>query len=373
MLANEHVHVEVDPTDGTLTIEADGVRVTGANRYVDGGDGGDTYNYSPPTVDTVVDRPESVDVEATESGPVRARLVVTARYRLPACAVGDERSCERRGDDDIDVDIRTTLELRTGERFLRVRVELDNRARDHRLRRALPAPRSQSTGRTRSAPSPSCAAASPRKAVPTSTGCPRSCHAASSIAADPGRAAVWASPCCTTGSWSTKCSTTGSEVALTLLRATGYLSRSELDYRPNPAGPLDPLEGPQLQRPLVLEYAVLPHRGDWHDARLADAADDFLVPLEHARGGGAPGASRPPTGSELAVHGAHVTAVIRDAETGALTVRVVNLSIEQVEAHIEVRGTPAVGEVVDLVGRRLRRFTGGVPLRPWEIVTLRLD
>ena len=48
VLANEHVRVDVDPVDGTLTIDADGVHVTRANRLVDGGDGGDTYNYSPP-------------------------------------------------------------------------------------------------------------------------------------------------------------------------------------------------------------------------------------------------------------------------------------------------------------------------------------
>ena len=39
----------------------------------------------------------------------------------------------------------------------------------------------------------------------------------------------------------------GTELALTLVRATGYLSRSEPVLRPNPAGPLDRLEGPQLQ------------------------------------------------------------------------------------------------------------------------------
>ena len=50
-LANEHVTVEVAPTTGSLTITADGVRVSGADRLVDGGDGGDTYNYSPPDVD----------------------------------------------------------------------------------------------------------------------------------------------------------------------------------------------------------------------------------------------------------------------------------------------------------------------------------
>src|SRR5207245_630051 len=72
-LANEHVYVVVDPVDGTFAMTADGITVGGLNRYVDGGDGGDTYNYSPPTHDVLIDAPESVSIVATESGPVRAR------------------------------------------------------------------------------------------------------------------------------------------------------------------------------------------------------------------------------------------------------------------------------------------------------------
>ena len=46
------------PTTAPSRSTVDGVTVAGLNRYVDGGDGGDTYNYSPPAIDTVVDRPE---------------------------------------------------------------------------------------------------------------------------------------------------------------------------------------------------------------------------------------------------------------------------------------------------------------------------
>ena len=53
------------------------------------------------------------------------------------------------------------------------------------------------------------------------------------------------------------------ELALTLFRGTGYLSRSEMYYRPNAAGPLLPVEGAQVRQPLTLTYAVVPHRGDW--------------------------------------------------------------------------------------------------------------
>ena len=52
-LANEHLLVEIDDTTGTYTMTAQGLRTVGLGRLVDDGDGGDTYNYSPPAVDRV--------------------------------------------------------------------------------------------------------------------------------------------------------------------------------------------------------------------------------------------------------------------------------------------------------------------------------
>jgi alpha-mannosidase len=362
-LDNEHVHVEVDPTDGTVTIEADGVRLAGANRLVDGGDGGDTYNYSPPDHDHVVDAPTSVAVSVEESGPVRTRAVVTARYELPSHAVGDERSCERRSDETIVQDVRTVYELRTGERFLRVRVELDNRARDHRLRAHFPLP-SAVTGSDAE-----CAFAVVRRGLsaeggPLEAGLP-TFVARRFVDCSDGEVGL---ALLHDGLLEYEVVGGGTELALTLLRATGYLSRWEIALRPNPAGPLDPLEGPQLQRPLVLEYAVLPHRADWRATGLADAADAFLLPLERARVRRAPGATarRPSSGSALTVQGACVTAVRRERAGGPLTVRVVNDSPE----HATIR-LPMEGDVVDLSGAVVTSFHGEHPLRPWEILTVR--
>jgi alpha-mannosidase len=166
----------------------------------------------------------------------------------------------------------------------------------------------------------------------------------------------------------------GTELALTLLRATGYLSRSEPEYRPNPAGPLDRLDGPQLQRPLALDYAVLLHRGDWRAAGVDDAADDVLVPLEHV--GVDPyrtdAGARHPTGSALSVDGARVSALARD-ESGATTLRVVNLSDGPARVTAAAHGEPWCGSVVDLAGERVAAFHGSLPLGPWEIVTIRSE
>jgi alpha-mannosidase len=161
----------------------------------------------------------------------------------------------------------------------------------------------------------------------------------------------------------------GSELALTLLRATGYLSRSEMLLRPNPAGPLDPLDGPQLQGHVAVEYAVALHRGDWSDAGLHDLADDVLIPLARVRTAGR--GDRPPTGRPLRVTGAVTSAVHR--EPGGLVVRVYNPTAADTTVEIERDETPARGWLVDLRGRPLARFEGSFPLRAAGIATARLD
>jgi len=365
-LANEHLEVTVDGRDGTFgVVTADGVEVAGCNRLVDGGDGGDTYSWSPPERDLIVDGPEQVHVQVTEAGPVRARVLVAATYAWPAGAVGDERSCSRRSDDTVLVDVHTTLELRTGERFVRVRVELDNRARDHRLRAHFPLPARVDGSDAE------CAFAVVRRGLhaeggPQEAGVPTFVSQRFVDCSDGavGLALIH------DGLLEYEVVDDGRELALTLLRATGYLSRADLATRPTPAGPLLPVEGPQLQGRHAVEYAVLPHRGDWRTGRLYDAADEVLVPFERAHPGGGGDACRPPTGQTLRVEGAQVSAVIRDA--GALVVRVFNASPEPATATIQRDDAPVTGWVVDLVGRPEAPFEGIVSLRPWQIATLRL-
>jgi mannosylglycerate hydrolase len=365
-LANEHLRVEVDATDGTWSIETtDGVRTTGLGRLVDGGDGGDTYNYSPPTEDLVIDTPESVAVTVTESGPVRARVVVASTYRWPERAIGDAVLCTQRTEETVPVTVTTTLELRTGETFLRVRTELDNRCRDHRLRVHFPLP----TQVDHSAAE--CAFAVVERGLtaeggPNETGLPTfvSRRFVDASNGESGLAALH------DGLLEYELVDEGRELALTLFRATGFLSRAGMAYRPNPAGPLDPLEGPQLQQRLTLEYALLPHRGTWEDADLHARADELLVPLERVRGGGVSGASRPVTGRPLRIEGAVISSILR--EPGGLVVRVYNPTARETVARVELEGAPATGWIVDLIGRPQAPFESDVTLAPNKIVTLRL-
>jgi mannosylglycerate hydrolase len=366
-LTNEHVSVRVDPVTGTFSLRTtDGVEASGLDRLVDDGDGGDTYSYSPPTEDTFVDEPIFVRVTILEPGPVRGRLLVERVYEVPAFAIGNERLCARRSEETVLLEVHTVVELRPGERFVRVRTELDNRARDHRLRAHFPLP-NQVQGSDAE-----CAFAVVHRGL-TSEGGPHEVGLPTFVSrrfvdCSDGTAGL---ALLHDGLLEYEVVDDGRAVALTLLRATGYLSRADPALRPNPAGPLDLLEGPQLQGRHVVEYAVLLHHGDWQAARVYDAADEVLVPLERMRGGGVVGAVRPPAGRTLRVDGAEVSAVLR--ETGALVVRVVNASPAPSVATIQRHDAPARGWRTDLMGRPQEPFEGSVALRPWEIATLRID
>ena len=64
-LSNGLVSVEIDGATGTFSLNG----VSGYGRLVDEGDLGDSYNYSPPRQDSMVDTPSSVSGAAGRAGP----------------------------------------------------------------------------------------------------------------------------------------------------------------------------------------------------------------------------------------------------------------------------------------------------------------
>jgi mannosylglycerate hydrolase len=365
-LTNEHLRVDIDAATGTYAIETvDGVRTSGLGRLIDGGDGGDTYNYSPPAEDRIIDTPDAVRVTTLETGPVRARVQIDSDYAWPEFAPGDYRSCATRSDDTVAVTVSTTLELRAGEPFLRVTHELDNRARDHRLRAHFPLP-APVTGSDAE-----CAFTVVHRGLTAEGGVQEP-----GIPTFPSRRFVDASDgnaglaLVHDGLLEYEIVHEGNEIALTLLRAVGYLSRSEPALRPNPAGPPVPVAGAQMPGRQHVEYAVMPHRGDWRAADCHAAADAFLVPFERARTTGTTSPTRTNTGAALRVDGAEVSAVLRSP--GGLIVRVFRTDPDPGPVSIEHEGAPARGWIIDLQGRPVAPFQGEVELTPWQIVTLQL-
>jgi hypothetical protein len=149
-------------------------------------------------------------------------------------------------------------------------------------------------------------------------------------------------------------------IALTVLRATGMLSRLGMAYRPFPAGPLTPVDGLQMAgRCITLAYAL----ALGHDDAYA-LADDVLLPFEivSALGGG----GRPASGCALGIEGAQVSALRRVG--GVLEVRVFNPT-----PHPSTVTLPGhSGWLVNLRGYPERPFEGSFALRPFGIATARL-
>jgi mannosylglycerate hydrolase len=339
-LANGLVTVSVDPVDGTFSLDGHG----GLGRLVDGGDAGDTYNWSPPAPDRIVDRPDGVDVTVAEDGPVRGRLVVERRYRWPHRVEAGRRVGERA------VTVTSTLELLAGERFVRVGVALDNQCRDHRLRAHFPLPRRAATTTAE------CAFGTVERGRDAEGG-----PTERALATWPSRRFVTAGGLTVAheGLLEHELVDGGSTLAVTLLRCTGLLSNGPMTMRPLPAGPVVPAEGAQLAGPRSVRYAVA--TGDVDPWTMAD---DAFLPLQVARAAGT--GTGPARGSALTVTGAQVSAVVRRGR--ALEVRVFNPTPDPATVALDGRR----GWLVDLRGRPERPFDGHFELGPWRIATARL-
>ena len=247
------------------------------------------------------------------------------------------------------VEVVTTLEVRAGERLVRVTTAFDNLGEDHRLRTWFPLPVPATTS------SAECAFARVTRGL-TAEGGPTE----KALPTFPSRRFVQAGGLTIVHEGLLEYELTGPALALTLLRATGMLSRVELTNRPLPAGPPTRLAGSQCRGRHVLRYGVAV--GDLDPYALVD---DAFLPLELANADGRGRA--PASGTALEVSGAEVSAVRR--VDGALEVRVFNPGATPTEVRLPGRS----GALIDLRGQVLASFHDGFSLAPFAIATARLD
>ncbi len=368
VLASSLVAVTLSPIDGTFDING----LPGFNRLVDSGDFGDTYNYSPPEHDVVVETPVWTTLSLIESGPVRAVAVAERMYRWPERI--DESRRARTGEQEVVVS--SLVDVRAGEAMVRVTTSFDNVCRDHRLRAWFPLPEPADHS------SAECAFNVVERGL-LAEGGPNE----RALATYPSRRFVRAGglTVCHEGLCEYELvdlDETGEDgvvkahgLALTLLRATGMLSRLTMLNRPLPAGPVERLEGPQLQGPRTMRYGMAVGIEDSY--ALADEAFGDL-PVVSSLGGG----RRALEASLLSVTGAEVSTVRRVAG-GVLEVRVFNprgaatdVTVSRPATDAEKPSAPGMssrGTLVDLRGRYVSSFEGSFELGPYRIATVRLS
>ncbi len=360
--------------DGLLRLEtADGVVADGVGRIVDGGDFGDSYNYGPPATDSIVDTPSSVTVETLLSGPVRGRLTITRRFEWPAGVLEDGSA--RTGETEV-TDVSMEVELRADEPFVRIGLVFVNHSNDHRVRFHAPTPRradaSHAEGQFAVVERGMTGEGGYRE-EPLATYPAHGWVDAGGLAILLGHLAEYeltdapeaASP---------------RELALTVLRSTGLISRNDNPYRQDPAGPEIAIPQAQMRGRWRMDFALYPHAGDWLGGGVASVAERYRHAFLSAPGAGVVDAPWPPehAGDDgLRLEGdAVMLSSLRRLDDGWLEVRVVNLAPEQrpvviVGGIVEAREADLLGSP----GTTLPATAGGsvsLELGPAEIRTIQV-
>jgi mannosylglycerate hydrolase len=382
-IENEFYRVEADPTDGTLVVtdRQAGTVYAGLNRFIDGGDVGDLYNYSPPAHDLLIDTLAASPEITVDISPVRSQLCIRSSMALPVACSPDRQSRDARR---VDCEIRSEVTLTPGMRRIDIHTSVDNRARDHMLRVTFPVSYTVETAsaegvfevRERPAflPRPPDVAEwveepvnrfPQKRFVEVSDGT----HALGVLNRGLPEYEI----------------ITGADghqaIAVTLLRCVEWLSRGDLTTRRGHAGPALFTPEAQCQGLNVFDYALVPHSGNWEseDALVLREAQAFNTPARAVVSDQHSGAL-PSTMNlvEVTPPGLVVSAIKRPREGDGLIVRVYNPSRHAVEAAIRPGFNASHASVTNLLEEPQEQLSWNgdgslhLGLRAGEIATLHL-
>jgi hypothetical protein len=371
-LENDRLAVQLE-SDGTITVRQRDMVYPGLHRLVDEGDAGDEYNFSPVD-EAALTQAERVGLPWTaEAGPLRGALDRELVFRLPD-GLSPDRS--RRSALVVDVPVRQRITLERAEPRLDFTLELDNQAADHRLRVHFPIPFDVTASHadtayhvtTRPVIRARLEEGASEWELPTypmrtfvhlsdgRRGLTLVTHGLHEYEVLPGPPPV---------------------LALTLIRAVGWLSRDDLRLRKGHAGPPLRTPGAQAFGPHRFQFSLVFHDGDWTPDAVWRQAETTLLPLQVAGTFG--GAGDPHRGSasiSLEPAAIQLTACIPDGDGYLL--RLLNAGATAQDARVRFKPAPArvqrvtfdgaPPETVDLEGEVAR-----LGLRPWEIATLRVS
>jgi alpha-mannosidase len=369
-LENARLSCELLP-DGTLTIvdRQTGLQYQGLHRLVDEGDAGDEYNFSPPALNPYpADPVRNFSSTVVETGPLRASL--EARFDF-AVYDGLRPDRQARTDRETMLPIRLTLSLEADTPRLDIELEIINRTPDHRLRVHFPLPFQASES----------AADTPfhvtRRPV---IGARR----------DPGAAEIelptypmWSFIDVSDGRAGLALIADGlheyevlpgnpQELALTLLRSVGWLSRDDLTTRAGHAGPEMETPDAQVMGGHRFRYSLFFHEGDWERGGVWRMAESTLTPLVAGRG---PTVTTVPPRIELGPDTIQMTALL--PRPAGYDLRILNASDAPHQASIHLEPEPAEVTSITLAGDlreslavedRMVRLS----LQAWGIATLRI-
>lgn len=345
VIHNQYLSVSVDAQDGTFSITdlRTGQVYQRLNQFVDTGDRGDEYNYTPPENDRQY-LPE-VDFVEVSTGRLEQTIYIRYNYELPV-SLADDRSSRSEMTENCHLDV--ILRLADGAAYVDVEVSFENEVLDHRLEVRFPSGLTVPTARfdghfevvERAIDLPEADSSwreLPRPEVPQRTSADVSEAGKGLMIANlglPEAAALRAEDGSTM-------------IALTLLRSVGWLSRDDLWNRQGHAGP--PLATPEAQ---VLglhqfNYRIIPHDGDWMKA--SQTAHIYQTPLTAQLSLPKEGALSSPNSIITVEPGCFLVTSIKIAEdeTGWI-VRGVNLSDQPIDVSVKPNLTAKSAALVNL-------------------------
>jgi alpha-mannosidase len=365
----------------TLQAKAQALRIEDALGLVSEGDRGDEYNFDPVPNGVVVDRLERVRVKIARRSGAEVALRIVAVLRVPRALAA---SRDARDERSVALPVALELRLAAGLDRIDVTLDVDNTACDHRLRLHFRAPFGAQRFEAESAFE---VAERPIAPAPDSFGAPR--PAEFPIGAVPQRS--FATLAGAGGLALTVANRGVAEVeavaqpdgrgalALTVLRAVGWLSRGDLRLRAGPAGPGLATPGAQVQGPHRAAFSLRLHR-DGDSRRIAEAHGFALPPLAFA------GTER---GDGTLTDGARLVAIddpevivsaIEPFADGDAELRLLNSSGAARKVQIAWNAPARSLKSVDLAGRADASTAfdagtanaGAIALGPWQIATLRI-
>ncbi len=246
-------------------------------RLVRGKDFGDSYNYAPPEDDELVDAPVAERRETVEDGALRRVDVVHRTYVW----------------DGPEVATATRLEQRAHEPFLRIRIEFDNPCADQRVRAHVPLLEATDVS-----------LAEGQFGLVQRGRHPEGGYGEVAIATYPAGSLVAAGGVVLLLEHVTEYELLDDELALTVLRSTGLISRNENRYREDPAGPSLPIPDAQLRGPWSFSFAYLPGTDD-----VLENAEAFRLPFVTAPGHGPDAQLTTQAGPSIEGHGVVLTSL----------------------------------------------------------------
>ena len=244
----------VKPGQVQGTVPGTRPEVTLETRIVRGKDVGDSYNYAPPQDDVLVDEPSAERIETVEDGPLRQVRVLHRTY------VWDGET----------VETRTRLEQHAHEPFVRIRIDFANPCENQRVRVHVPLREPAQTS-----------FAAGQFAVVERGREVEGGHGEVPVPTYPAQGFVTAGGIALLLEHVTEYELLDGELAVTVLRSTGLISRADNPWREENAGPEVPIPAAQMRGPWSFSFAYLPSTEDVHTH-----AEAYRHPLLTAHGTG---------------------------------------------------------------------------------------